>query len=217
MDSTGCDQQHPRVEVVMLRSRIGLLAIASVTWLMASCSAEGGRSGAPPVAPSPAQPSAAAPGVQAGISSAARTHGLPLTAVEGSGSGIVNVTTTAGAIGFSAEITVEVHGARPDADLFVQRAPELGRANSADGVCQRAMGIAPWGPPAPNFVTFPIPLNGPLLVLHTSPGGSGSAHISFDLPSIADGIAFDVMFRLVDSTSSPTNELRTECFTVTAK
>jgi hypothetical protein len=92
-----------------------------------------------------------------------------------------------------------------------------GRANSSDGVCQRAMGVAPWGPPAPNFVTFPVPLSGPLVVLHTSPGGSGSTHMSFDLPTIADGTAFDVMFRLVDDLTSPGNDLRTVCFTVVAR
>ena len=79
------------------------------------------------------------------------------------------------------------------------------------------MGVSPWGPPAPNFVTFPVPLSGPLVVLHTSPGGSGSTHMSFDLPTIADGIAFDVMFRLVDDLVSPGNDLRTVCFTVVAK
>jgi hypothetical protein len=148
---------------------------------------------------------------------AARTHGLALTAVAGAGAGIVNVTPTPNADGFSAEITVNVTGAAPDTDFFVQRAPEIGRANAADGVCQRAMGVAPWGPPTPNFVTFPAPLPGPSLVLHTSAGGAGSVHLSFALPTIADGTAFDVMFRLVDHLASPTNDLRTACFTVTAR
>ena len=74
----------------------------------------------------------------------ARTHGMTLTAITGSGSGIVNVTPTANADGFSAEITVAVTGAPPNTDFYVQRAPEIGRANSSDGVCQRAAGTAPW-------------------------------------------------------------------------
>ena len=98
-----------------------------------------------------------------------------------------------------------------------QRAPEIGRAFSADGICQRAAGLPPWGPPAPNFVTFPLPAVGPLVTLQTSEGGAGAVHIDFAVPTIPDGTQFDVMFRLVDSLTSPTNELRTSCFTVTVK
>lgn len=100
---------------------------------------------------------------------------------------------------------------------MVQRAPEIGRPNSADGICQRAAGLPPWGPPAPNFVTFPLPTAGPLVTLQTSEGGAGAVHIDFAAPTIADGTQFDVMFRLVDSLASPTNDLRTGCFTVTVK
>ncbi len=154
----------------------------------------------------------------AAVRSAGKTHGQKLTAVLGSGSGIVNVTPTAAAHGsFSAQINVNVHGAPPNTTFFVQRAPEIGRPNSADGLCQRAAGDAPWGPPAPNFVTFPLPAIGPLVTLQTSAEGSGSVHIDFDAATILDGTQFDVMFRLVDNLTSPTNDLRTGCFTVTAK
>jgi hypothetical protein len=147
-----------------------------------------------------------------------RTHGQRLIAVLGTGSGIVNVTPTAAVDGsFSAQIQISVHGAPAHTTFYVQRAPELGRPNSADGVCQRAAGLPPWGPPAPNFVTFPLPATGPLVTLHTSAGGSGTAHIDFTAPAIADGTQFDVMFRLVDSLTAPTNDLRTGCFTVTVK
>ena len=157
-------------------------------------------------------------GSNASIRSAATTHGQKLTAVVGIGSGIVNVTPTAAADGsFSAQITVNVHGAPPNTTFFVQRAPEIGRPNSADGVCQRAAGVAPWGPPAPNFVTFPLPATGPLVTLQTSAGGSGTVHIDFEAATILDGTQFDVMFRLVDDLTSPTNDLRTGCFTVTVK
>lgn len=152
------------------------------------------------------------------IQSASATHGQELVAVIGSGSGIVNVTPTAAVDGsFSAQINVAVHDATPDTTFYIQRAPEIGRPNSADGICQRAAGQAPWGPPAPNFVTFPLPAAGPLVVLQTSDGGSGSAHIDFSAPTILDGTRFDVMFRLVDDLTNPTNELRTACFTVTVK
>jgi len=149
---------------------------------------------------------------------ASRTHGEQLTAVIGVGSGIVNVTSTAAVDGsFSAQINVNVHHAPPNTTFYVQRAPEIGRANSADGICQRAAGLPPWGAPAPNFVTFPLPTAGPLVTLQTSEGGAGAVHIDFVAPTISDGTQFDVMFRLVDSLTSPTNELRTGCFTVTVK
>jgi len=169
----------------------------------------------PSVSPLPGAQSIASNGA---IHALSTTHGEQLTAVTGAGSGVVNVTPTTAVHGsFSAQINVNVHDASPDTTFYVQRAPEIGRANSADGICQRAEGLPPWGAPAPNFVTFPLPAAGPLVTLHTSDGGSGAIHIDFAAPTIADGTAFDVMFRLVDSLTSPTNELRTGCFTVTAK
>jgi hypothetical protein len=174
-----------------------------------------------PTAPSAqlSRPLAAQDSVSNGFSqSASTTHGQQLTAVIGVGSGIVNVTSTAAVDGsFSAQINVNVHDAPPNTTFYVQRAPEIGRANSADGICQRAAGLPPWGAPAPNFVTFPLPAAGPLVTLQTSEGGSGAVHIDFVAPTISDGTQFDVMFRLVDSLTSPTNELRTGCFTVTVK
>jgi hypothetical protein len=150
--------------------------------------------------------------------SASTTHGEQLRAVSGVGAGIVNVTSTAAVDGsFSAQINVNVHDAPPNTTFYVQRAPEIGRPKGADGSCQRAAGLPPWGPPAPNFVTFPLPAAGPLVTLQTSGGGSGAVHIDFAAPTIPDGTQFDVMFRLVDSLTSPTNELRTGCFTVTVK
>ena len=159
-------------------------------------------------------------GIVAGGSSQAAltTHGERLEAVIGVGSGIVNVSPTAAVDGsFSAQINVSIHDAPPNTTFYVQRAPEIGRPDSADGICQRAAGLPPWGPPAPNFVTFPLPVAGPLVTLQTSEDGSGAVHIDFASPTIPDGTQFDVMFRLVDSLTSPTNELRTGCFTVTVK
>jgi hypothetical protein len=119
--------------------------------------------------------------------------------------------------GITAQIDVNVHRAPPNTTFFVERAAEIGRPDSADGVCQRAAGAAPWGPPAPDFVTFPLPATGPLVMLQTSAGGAGSVHIDFEALTILDGTQFDVMFRLVNDLTIPTNDLRTGCFTVTVK
>jgi hypothetical protein len=165
---------------------------------------------------SPTAPtSAAAP--SGSLAATAGTHGQTLTALLGSGTGTVNVTPTAAVDGFSAQINVNVHGAPPNTTLYVQRAPEIGRANGADGICQRASGQPPWGPPAPNFITFPLPAAGPLVTLTTSAGGAGATHIDFAAATIPDETHFDVMFRLVDNLTTPTVELRTGCFTVTVK
>jgi hypothetical protein len=129
----------------------------------------------------------------------------------------VNVTPTSNGDGFRAEISVAVHDAPPLVTFYVQRAPEIGRPNGDDGRCQRAAGEPPWGPPAPDFLTFPIPAVGPLVTLQTSAGGAGSVHIQFGAPTIPDGTRFDVMFRLIDDLVAPANELRTGCFTVAVK
>jgi hypothetical protein len=194
-------------------NRIALFAsFAALMGMVAGCSTS-----ATPTSPSMAATLADRTGV-GGLNGTASTHGQQLTAVLGSGSGTVNVTPTAAVDGsFSAQITVNVHGAPPNTTFYVQRAPEIGRANGADGICQRAAGQAPWGPPAANFVTFPMPGTGPLATLQTSAGGSGATHIDFAAATIADGTVFDVMFRLVDNLTNPTNELRTGCFTVTVK
>ena len=191
-------------------SRFCVLGLVIVATTFAACSS-------PPASPS-APGAFAIRGSLTSSASTARTHGEALSAVLGAGSGTVNVTPTAAVDGsFSAQIEVNVHGAPPNTTFYVQRAPEIGRPNSADGVCQRAAGQAPWGGATPNFVTFPLPAPGPLVVLQTSEGGAGSVHIDFAAPTIADGTAFDVMFRLVDNLTNPSNELRTGCFTVTVK
>jgi hypothetical protein len=201
----------------MARCRFILVGLcASAIALTAGCGADTYRPTAPSASTASSATQASADGGALHASSA--THGQQLTAVAGTGSGVVNVTPTAAVDGsFSAEINVSLHGAPPNTTFFVQRAPEIGRANGADGICQRAAGEAPWGPPAPNFLTFPLPAAGPLMTLTTSQGGAGAAHIQFAVATIPDGTAFDVMFRLVDDLTNPTNELRTGCFTVVGK
>ena len=150
------------------------------------------------------------------------TYQSVFSAVSGPGIGGLSVTPAATAGGtFDAIIKIRVQAARPNTTYLVQRAPEVGRANGADGVCQRALGVALWSPsdpPAPAFVTFPIPSSpGPLVSLTTQANGNGSIDFEFGAPSIPAGTVFDVMFRLVDDASSPSAELRSGCFTVTAK
>lgn len=212
-----CAGGPARKEVDMSRWSVAIGIVIGACAFALACS----NSSSSPTAPSSqlSVPLGSQSIVSGGSSQAAsRTHGQRLTAVIGAGSGIVNVTPTAAVDGsFSAQINVNVHGAPANTTFYVQRAPEIGRPNSADGMCQRAAGLPPWGPPAPNFVTFPLPAAGPLVILQTSQGGAGAVHIDFAAATIADGTQFDVMFRLVDSLTAPTNELRTDCFTVTVK
>jgi hypothetical protein len=162
--------------------------------------------------------------IAAGTVEASGTGGRSLSAVTGQGAGVVSVAATADAVGFSAEIAVNVHATTPYATFYIQRAPEVGRPLGSDGICQRADGLWPWEqpnsvgfPPAPAFVTFPRPLAGDLKTLTTDADGAGAAHFAFDLPTLADGTEFDVEFRLIDSLTAPTTDLRTGCFTVTVR
>lgn len=148
------------------------------------------------------------------------THQAILAAVTGTGSGAVSVTPKQGsAETFNADIKVRVQKAKANTVYTVQRAPEIGRAFNADGVCQRAASISPWGPsdlpPAPAFVTFVS--GGTPQTITTDASGNGSVDFPFTAPGIAAGTVFDVMFRLVDIVGAPTSEIRSGCFTVTTK
>lgn len=130
--------------------------------------------------------------------SASETHGLELTAVEGEGTGLVNVTTTAADQGtFHVQIAVSVHGANPGTTFAIKRAVDF----TVDGNCASS-----------SFLQFPLPNPGPLATLTTSPRGAGAAHIDFGRP-IPSGSSFDVWFQVV----TPGTDLRTECFTVDVK
>jgi hypothetical protein len=149
----------------------------------------------------------------------AGTHQAVLTASIGRGLGGVSVSPVSNATQtFEATIRVQVARAARDTTYIVQRAPEVGRANAADGVCQRALGQSPWSPsdpPAPAFVTF-APA-GPPITVTTDASGNGSVEFRFAVAVIPAGTAFDVMFRLADDVAAPTAELRSTCFTVTAR
>ena len=149
----------------------------------------------------------------------AGTHQSTLSAIVGAGTGGVSVTPKAIPQGtFDAGIQVRLQRARPNTTFIVQRAPEIGRASAADGICQRAAGTSPWGPadpPAPAFVTF---VDGATpYTIATDGSGNGSLDFEFTAPTILAGTLFDVMFRLVDNPETPTMEIRSGCFTVTVK
>ena len=117
-----------------------------------------------------------------------------LTAVSGSGSGLVLIAPTAEDQGtFAVEVTVNIHDASPNMTYTVSRAVDL----NPDGVCTLASGWL---------------LNGPL---DTSPAGAGAAHFEVHRGApFVSGTRFDVRFRALGNDGS---ELLSECATVTVK
>ena len=149
----------------------------------------------------------------------AGTHQSAITAVNGSGSGGVSVTSRAIPEGtMLVDISILLNNARANTTYFLQRAPEVGRALAADGICQRALGLSPWSasdPAAAPFLTFPLGTG--LATITTAASGTGSLNFEFRSPTIPAGTVFDVMLRLVDSETAPTTELRSGCLTVVVK
>jgi hypothetical protein len=117
-----------------------------------------------------------------------------LTAVSGTGSGLVLIAPTAEDQGtFAVEVTVNVHDALPNMAYIVSRAVDL----NPDGVCTLASG----------WLT-----NGPL---NTSSAGAGAAHFEVHRGApFVSGVRFDAEFRVLGADG---NELRSECVTVTVK
>ncbi len=143
----------------------------------------------------------------------------PLAEIGGAGCGSVHVAPYLNGGSFAATITVRVALGKPVTTYTLQRAPEVGRANGADGVCQRALSLAPWSssdPPAPSFVTFPLPNTDPTVTLTTDASGRGEKSFDFKAAGIATPIQFDVMFRALDNLTAPTTILQSTCFTVSA-
>jgi hypothetical protein len=145
------------------------------------------------------------------------SHGLQLTAVSGSGSGVVNVTATAidGVYTLNTQDSINVHGVPPNTVLYVRGAGDTGLPDGqqSDGTCQRAA-LGLFGAVA----LFP---GGPAATIETSPGGSGTVHIvdGRNSPFLSDGSTTDIMLRLVDALppAVPTIDLRTPCFTLLVK
>ena len=143
----------------------------------------------------------------------------PLGEVGGSGCGSVRVAPYANNGSFATEITVTIARGQPNTTYTLQRAPEVGRLSGSDGVCQRALGIAPWSstdPAAPSFITFPLPNAGPSITLTTDASGRGQVAFDFKSAGIATPAVFDVMFRLLDNPVGPTRVFLSTCFTVSA-
>jgi hypothetical protein len=117
-----------------------------------------------------------------------------LTAVSGTGSGLVLIAPTAEDQGtFAVQITVNVRDASPNMAYTVSRAADL----NPDGVCTLASGWL---------------VNGPL---DTSPAGAGAAHFEVHRGApFVSGARFDVEFRVLGNDGS---ELLSECVTVTVK
>jgi hypothetical protein len=194
------------------RARVVCLCSFGVLVLTSACS---GRA-VNPVAPQAGSAPDTVDGERLVAHALSDTHGHVLTAVSGSGTGIVNVTATAEPVagtdrgfGFSVEGEVNVHDAAPNTTFLIQRKPDF----NVNGICE-----------GPAFITVPIPRPGPLVTLTTSAGGAGAAHFSVQFPTkpdgtpFPDGTRFDVMFRLLESSPNPAaTELRTECFTVTTQ
>jgi hypothetical protein len=144
--------------------------------------------------------------------SPASQHGIELTPVVGSGSGIVNDTATArdGEFTLTGQVNVNVHGAPPDTLLYVQIAADVGLpgGQQTDGVCQRATAGA--------FAPLALYPGGPPATLTTSPGGAGAVHTTAGInnPFLPDGARTDLVIRLIDALppATPTVELRTPCY-----
>jgi hypothetical protein len=149
----------------------------------------------------------------------AGTVQAPLASADVGSGGGVSVTAKAIPEGyFAADIAVHVVNARPSTTYIVQRAPEVGRALGNDGICQRALGLAPWSSadaPAPAFVSFPQTGATSPVMFTTSATGEGTVNFEFKVPTIPSGTRFDVMFRLLNDMTSPTSIFQSACFTVT--
>ena len=147
------------------------------------------------------------------------THQAALSGVGWSGAGGVSVTPFAATGGiFTADFKVRLRNAKPSTTYFVQRAPDVGRAASNDGVCQRGLNVSPWSsadPPAASYITFPRP-DGTPVSLVTSATGDGSVDFTFSVATIPAGTRFDVMFRVLDDVTLPRSVLLSDCITVLA-
>ena len=133
------------------------------------------------------------------------THGYPLTAVVGEGTGHINITPEASQEGFSVEVQVSVRWTEPNAEFLLTRSVDF----VADGVCTGT-----------TFTPLPLPNAGPLELLTTSPVGAGATHASFAFaPPVPvpfqKGKQFDVHWEIRTANSSTV--LRSPCITVTVR
>jgi hypothetical protein len=133
------------------------------------------------------------------------SHGQQLVAVVGEGEGVLNISPKADRPGFSVEIQVALRKTSPNTTFTLSRAVDF----TLDGICTNT-----------NFVPLPRPNPGPLVLLTTSPGGAGAAHVSFALdpvqfPRFSEGTTFEVHWEIRATDASVV--LRSDCFRVTVK
>jgi hypothetical protein len=178
--------------------RLAAPIVAAVAALGLACSES---------SPHPVQPSAITPLGPLAVRPAVLpdSHGQQLIAVVGEGEGVLNITPKADRPGFSVEIQVALRKTNPDTTFTLARAVDF----TLDGVCTNT-----------NFVPLPLPNPGPLVLLTTSPGGAGAAHVSFALdpvqfPQFSEGRTFEVHWEIRAIDSSVV--LRSDCFRVTVK
>lgn len=148
----------------------------------------------------------------------AGTSTATAVAIIGSGEGGVSVTPKSGSGNFVADIKVRVRKGMPNTTYIIQRAPEIGRPNSSNGICERGLALAPWSSadaPAASFLTFSAAPTGSAITLVTNGAGDGSADFQFAASTIPTGTVFDVMFRLINDAAAPTAVILSRCFTVT--
>lgn len=144
-------------------------------------------------------------GPGAPLSAGHGTHGYPLTAIVGEGTGHVNISPEASQEGFSVEVQVSVRWSEPNAEFLLTRSVDF----QPDGVCTGT-----------TFTPLPLPNPGPLELLKTSPAGAGAKHASFAFtppppPPFEDGKQFDVHWEI--RTESNSTVLRSGCITVTVR
>jgi len=133
------------------------------------------------------------------------THGNPLTAVVGQGTGHLNITPEASQDGLSVQVQVSVRWTEPNAEFLLTRSVDF----VPDGVCTGT-----------TFTPLPLPNSGPLELLMTSPAGAGAKHASFAFTPpppapFEDGKQFDVHWEI--RTPSGSTVLRSACITVTVR
>ena len=135
--------------------------------------------------------------------------GVPLVAVAGSilpgAAGRLNDPQAAEPGFNNFELNVNVHGGPPDTDLHFQFTADIVPGSRGDGSCS----------------AFPeLPANR-IGILHTSPGGSASAHFKFEVPegvffgAFDSGVSSDWQWRVVNL--EQTFELQTPCIVLTGK
>lgn len=181
------------------------LAAAILTAVAALCPActENSPNSVQPSAITPAITPSGPPAVQPAV--LPDSHGQQLTATVGEGRGVLNISPKRDRPGFSVEIQVALWSTSPNTTFTLARAVDF----TLDGVCTNT-----------NFVPLPLPNPGPLVLLTTSPGGAGAAHVSFALdpvqfPQFSEGTTFEVHWDIRATDASVV--LRSDCFRVTVK